>query len=102
MKERLMLAYFTESVAIGDPAALLPLAVEVGLPGAEVRRVLEGDEYAAEVRADEQQAREIGISGVPFFVLDQRLAISGAQPGEVFTQALEQAWSTRETTPNFR
>jgi predicted DsbA family dithiol-disulfide isomerase len=99
VKERFLQAYLAEGEAIGDPQALQRLAVEAGLPAAEVERVLSSDAYATEVRADEQNARELGISGVPFFVLDQRLALSGAQPAEVFLSALSQAWQTRAPQP---
>ncbi|HEV1998609.1 MAG TPA: DsbA family oxidoreductase [Candidatus Dormibacteraeota bacterium] len=92
-KERLMAAYFSEGAPIGDPATLLKLAVEVGLEEADVRRVLEGDAYAGAVRADEEEASRLGISGVPFFVLDRRYGLSGAQPAEMIGQALRQAWA---------
>lgn len=93
MKERLLRGYFTETVAIGDHDTLTRLAVEAGLDETEVRKVLAGDDYAAAVRADEAQARAYGISGVPYFVLDEKYGISGAQPKEVFTEAIAQAWT---------
>jgi len=93
LKERLLRAYFTEGAAVGDPATLVRLAAEVGLPTAEARAVVAGTAYAAEVRADEQRAQALGIRGVPFFVLDDTYAVSGAQPAAVFRQALEQAWT---------
>ncbi|MET0792382.1 MAG: DsbA family oxidoreductase [Polyangiaceae bacterium] len=99
MKERFLLAYLSEGEAIGDPRVLQRLAVQAGLPAAEVERVLASDAYAAEVRSDEQQARELGINGVPFFVFDQRLAASGAQPVEVLLGALNQAWNERKPEP---
>jgi predicted DsbA family dithiol-disulfide isomerase len=93
LKERLMRAYLTEGQAIGDPAVLVTLAREAGLDEQEARDVVDTDRFAAEVRQDEALARELGINGVPFFVLDQRLGVSGAQPAEVLLGALEQAWS---------
>jgi predicted DsbA family dithiol-disulfide isomerase len=90
-KERLMRAYFTEGVAIGDREALVALAADIGLDGDEARAALDGDAYADAVREDERLAQRIGIQGVPFFVLDRRLGVSGAQPAEVLVQALEQA-----------
>jgi predicted DsbA family dithiol-disulfide isomerase len=93
LKERLMRAYLTEGQAIGDPEVLRALAGEVGLDAAEVGQVLEGDRYAVEVRRDEALARELGISGVPFFVLAGRLGVSGAQPVETLLAALDRAWS---------
>jgi predicted DsbA family dithiol-disulfide isomerase len=92
-KERLMRAYFTEGAAIGERETLVALGVELGLPAEDVRAALESDTYAAEVRADENRARMFGISGVPFFAIDERYGISGAQPAELFTQTLEQAWA---------
>lgn len=96
--ERLMRAYFTEGVAVGDTTELQRLGEEIGLPADDVRRVLAGDEFTQDVRADEAAARQIGITGVPFFVLDERLAVSGAQPVETFERALTQAWRARTTT----
>lgn len=93
MKERLMHAYFTEGQPVGDVETLVKLAVEVGLDADEARAVLAGDTYADEVAADEREARQLGITGVPFFVIDEKYGISGAQPTELFQQALEQAWS---------
>jgi predicted DsbA family dithiol-disulfide isomerase len=91
LKERLLLAYFTEGRPIGDPATLVTLAGEVGLDPAEARSVLESDKYLAEVRDDESTATALGISGVPFFVLDRKFGVSGAQPAEVLLGALRQA-----------
>ena len=90
--ERLMRAYFSEREAIGDRETLQRLAVEAGLPADEVREVLEGERYADAVRADERAATQIGIRGVPFFVLGRKYGVSGAQPAEVLLQALQQAW----------
>jgi predicted DsbA family dithiol-disulfide isomerase len=92
VEERFMRAFMTEGESLGDPASLLRLATSVGLDADEVRGVLESDAYADAVRADQQVAREqLRIQGVPFFVFAGRLAISGAQPGELFRQALRQA-----------
>jgi len=93
-----MHAYFTEGVSIGDVDELQRLGEEIGLPADDVRRVLAGDEFTQDVRADEAAARQIGITGVPFFVLDERLAVSGAQPVEMFERALTQAWQARTAT----
>lgn len=95
---RLMHAYFTEGVSIGDVDELQRLGEEIGLPADDVRRVLAGDEFTQDVRADEAAARQIGITGVPFFVLDERLAVSGAQPVETFERALTQAWQAHTAT----
>ncbi|MEU2773859.1 DsbA family oxidoreductase [Streptomyces sp. NPDC007162] len=75
---------------------LVQLAVQAGLDEAAVRTVLaDPAAYADEVRADEREAAELGANGVPFFVLDRKYGVSGAQPAEVFTQALSQAWGAR-------
>jgi predicted DsbA family dithiol-disulfide isomerase len=88
--QRLYEANFAEERSVFDGIERL---VEIA---AEARTVLaDPDAYAAEVRADEQQAAELGATGVPFFVLDRKYGISGAQPAEVFAQALRQAWGER-------
>lgn len=93
LKERLMRAYFTEGEPIGDAATLARLAGDVGLDGGAV---LASDRYADEVRGDEMLARELGITGVPFFVMAGRLGVSGAQPADVLLGALERAWTERD------
>ena len=95
LKERLDRATFTEGSPSSDHTALRALALEVGLPADDVDAVLASDRYADAVRADEEQARAYGISGVPFFVIDQKYGISGAQPAEVVLDALQQAWTAR-------
>ncbi|MDN5860059.1 MAG: DsbA family oxidoreductase [Pseudonocardia sp.] len=95
MKDRLFRAYFTEGCHIADHELLVRLGAEVGLDAGEVRDVLAGDRYAAAVRADQEQARAFGIGGVPFFVIDRRYGLNGAQPVEVVAAALEQAWNER-------
>ncbi|MFJ2651985.1 DsbA family oxidoreductase [Streptomyces sp. NPDC087420] len=100
--ELLSLAYranFAEERSVFDSETLVALAVEAGLDEAEARAVLaDADAYADDVRADEREAAELGANGVPFFVLDRRYGVSGGQPAEVFTQALEQAWQGRVIT----
>jgi predicted DsbA family dithiol-disulfide isomerase len=93
VEERLMRAYFTEGEAVGDREVLVRLAAEAGLDADEVRGALERQEHAAAVRADEAEAAALGISGVPFFVVDRRYGISGAQPADLLLQALRQAWA---------
>jgi len=90
-QERVMRAYFTEGVAIGDREQLVALAADLGLDPDEARSVLESDAYADAVREDEHLAQRIGIHGVPFFVLGRRYGVSGAQPADVLVQALEKA-----------
>jgi predicted DsbA family dithiol-disulfide isomerase len=91
-QERLMRAYFTEGEAISDPETLTRLLTEVGVDPQEARDVLATDRFASDVREDELLAAQLGIQGVPFFVLDRRYGVSGAQPPEAIVQALERAW----------
>ena len=93
LKERLMLAVFTEGAATSEPEVLIALAVEVGLDAAEVRAVLDSDRYADAVHADQQQAQRFGISGVPFFVVDDAYGVSGAKPADTLLEVLNKAWS---------
>jgi predicted DsbA family dithiol-disulfide isomerase len=95
VKERFLAAYLQEGVASGLPEELAPVAVSAGLDAAEVDAVLGGDAYGDAVRADEERALELGITGVPFFVVDGRFAISGAQDPETMLQILERAWTKR-------
>jgi len=90
MMTRLMRAYQSEGANVADHETLLKLAVEVGLDGTEVSQMLGSDAFAAEVRADFARGRAFGVSGVPFFVIDERHGISGAQPSELFLRALRQ------------
>jgi len=90
MKERLLAAKFVEGMDIDGPAVLTQLAQELALPAQEVAHLLESDAFAKDVRADEEMARTLGISGVPFFVFDQKVALSGAQPVEVFLEVLNE------------
>jgi predicted DsbA family dithiol-disulfide isomerase len=96
MNERLFRAYFTDSLHIGERETLVRLAEEVGLEGSAVRDLLEQNALADEVREDENEARRLGIRGVPFFVLRGKYAVSGAQPLEIFQGALLRAWEDRE------
>ena len=86
-------AYFAQARQVFDPAVITEVAAGAGLDPASVGEVLDGDAYASEVRQDEAQARQLGISGVPFFVFDMAIGVSGAQPTELFTRALDQAWN---------
>jgi len=92
VSERLMHAYFSESLAVGDRAALARLAPEFGITESEALAILQSDAYSDAVWADEAKAAEFGITAVPYFVIDESFAISGAQPVEVFSNALQQAY----------
>ena len=96
MKERLLAAYFTEGRSVSDPAELADLGVEVGLDRTRVDTVMAGDEFGAEVRADEAQAVELGCTGVPFFVVDGKFGIPGAQPPDVLLRLLNRVWDKSE------
>ncbi|MGB5886721.1 MAG: DsbA family oxidoreductase [Acinetobacter venetianus] len=91
-KEAFFHAYMTEGLAIGEREVVEEIASRIGLDNAEVEYVLDSDELADFVRHDEKIAHEqLKVTGVPFFVFDQKLALSGAQPREVFLQALQKA-----------
>ncbi|WP_211749888.1 DsbA family oxidoreductase [Paenibacillus sp. Marseille-Q4541] len=91
--ERLFSAYFEDGEHVGSPEVLVRLAEEVGIDALQAQEVVAGSAYAEEVRRDEKEGAELGIQGVPFFVIDRKYGISGAQPLQVFTDALTQAWS---------
>jgi predicted DsbA family dithiol-disulfide isomerase len=89
--ERVKESYFAEGLAISDRESLIELAVSIGLDADETRAMLESDRFGDEVREDERTAAGFGINGVPFFVFDRRLGVSGAQPPEVLLGALQEA-----------
>ncbi|HET8561986.1 MAG TPA: DsbA family oxidoreductase [Marmoricola sp.] len=93
LKEALLSAYFVESENVADHGTLARIATATGLDAERVEEVLAGDAYAADVEADVRQAVAYGATGVPFFVVDRRYGVSGAQPTEVFTEVLERAWA---------
>ncbi|HLO11372.1 MAG TPA: DsbA family oxidoreductase [Pseudoneobacillus sp.] len=98
--EKLLFAYFTESKHLGDHEALADIAALVGLDRQESLKVLENQNaYANEVRIDEGMAQQYGISGVPYFVINQKYAISGAQPTETFLGALQKVWQEEYVSP---
>ncbi|MBW3468462.1 DsbA family oxidoreductase [Arthrospiribacter ruber] len=93
MKERLLKAYFTEGSNIDDKTSLISMAKEVGLDEKRVVACLDSNEFEDKVDEDIYESRQLGVRGVPFFVLDRKYGISGAQPKEVFVQTLEKAWA---------
>ncbi|GAA1835404.1 DsbA family oxidoreductase [Agromyces salentinus] len=95
LKERLLKAYFVEGGRVNRIDELVGFAEEVGLDGAAAREALESGRYADGVQADIAQAGAYGINGVPFFVIDGKYGISGAQPAEVFSQAISQVAGER-------
>ena len=93
LKEALLSAYFIETENVADHDTLLRIATGVGLDEVRVKEVLAGDEFADAVEADIREAAALGATGVPFYVVDRKYGVSGAQPSEVFTQVLERAWA---------
>ncbi|MGZ4169960.1 MAG: DsbA family oxidoreductase [Solirubrobacteraceae bacterium] len=94
-EERLFRAYLGEGELLSDHDTLARLMTEIGLPEAEVRATLASDRFAAEVRADERLGASLGITAVPFFVVDRAIGAAGAQPPEVLLDLLQQAWAQR-------
>lgn len=94
LKEAFDNGTFSNGLSVSNHDALAEVAVAVGLDDVEVKSVLTSDRYADAVRQDEAQARAYGISGVPFFVIDGRLGVSGAQPADTLLSALNQAWES--------
>ena len=95
-EERLFRAYFTEGRDTSDHATLLELGTEIGLEETAVRDVLSSNQFADAVQRDVYEAQQVGARGVPFFVLDRRYAVSGAQQPETFLGALNTAWTEWE------
>lgn len=92
-EERLFKAYFTEGKNTADAATLVELGVEIGLAENELKELLQSTSFSDAVNEDINEARNIGVSGVPFFVFDRKYAVSGAQASESFLQALIQSFS---------
>ena len=92
LKEQLLKGYLTDGKNVNDFETLKQIAQEVGLETSQIEEVLHSAKYSNEVKSDIETAHEIGVQGVPFFVFDNKYAISGAQPVEAFTQTLEKAW----------
>jgi predicted DsbA family dithiol-disulfide isomerase len=91
-KERLLSDHFEHGKDIGNRGYLTSLALDLGISADEVDELFTTDKYADDVRLDFEEGRALGISGVPFFVIDRKFGLSGAQPVETFTAALTQAW----------
>jgi predicted DsbA family dithiol-disulfide isomerase len=100
LKERMLHATFTRGAQIADLDVLTALAADAGLDVAQARAVLDGDAFAADVRADERRAADLGITSVPYFVVADTFGVAGAQPPDLLLQVLEEGWSakSRETT----
>jgi predicted DsbA family dithiol-disulfide isomerase len=96
IEEQLFKAHFIEGKNIDDNEVLIQTGISAGLNEKEVREVLSSDAFAKEVKQDERQAQSIGVRGVPFFVLNDKYAVSGAQSPETFLEVLEQTWEEFE------
>jgi len=92
-EEQLFKAYFTDGKNIDDLDTLVELGSEIGLDANEVRQTLEGNAFAGEVKRDIAEAQQLGIQGVPFFVMNNKYGISGAQAAPVFEQTLQKAYT---------
>jgi predicted DsbA family dithiol-disulfide isomerase len=90
MTDRLLKAYYNEGMHIGNHSTLVELAKEVGLKGEEVSAMLAGEDMIENVRSDEKEASELGITSIPFFLINRKYAITGAQSEEAFIEAMEQ------------
>jgi predicted DsbA family dithiol-disulfide isomerase len=95
-EEALFKAHFIEGKNVDDNEILVQAGVSIGLDEKETSEILASDSFAKEVKQDEMQAQTFGIRGVPFFVLNDKYAVSGAQSPETFLQALEQTWQETE------
>ncbi|HET6168508.1 MAG TPA: DsbA family oxidoreductase [Marmoricola sp.] len=98
LKEALLAAYFIDTANVADHDTLQRIAGSVGLDEVRVKEVLSGTEYADAVEADLREAVALGATGVPFYVIDRKYGIAGAQPSEVFSQVLERAWAESHPT----
>ena len=97
--EKLLEAYFVQGKHIGKESELVQLAESVGLVKAEVLELLNSSTFEEEVRKDQYEAKTIGVQGVPFFVINNKYAISGAQPTEVFLNSLNKVWEEENASP---
>lgn len=93
--QRAYVAHFTDGEILSDTDTIVRLAEEVGLDGAEVRKIVEDKTNTEKVQQDISEARSVGVQGVPFFVIDNKYAVSGAQPVEAFSQVLSQVWEEK-------
>lgn len=92
VKEALFAAYYTNGKNIGDMETLVAIGEQAGLNGGEVRKMLLSDEYKTAVLQDQEAAAQIGVEGVPFYVFNNKYAVSGAQPTELFAEVLYKVW----------
>lgn len=102
-EERLFLAFFTEGKNIADLNTLTQFGKEIGLDETEVKTAFTDEKYNTLVKQDIAEAQQIGVQGVPFFVLDRKYAVSGAQPSQAFSESLEKAFDEwRKLNPEIK
>ena len=92
IEEALFAAYYTHGKDIGDTETLIKIGVSAGLNESDIQKMYETDEFVKEVRSDQYESQQVGVKGVPFFVFNNKYAVSGAQPTDVFTQVLNKVW----------
>lgn len=102
LEELIFKAYFTEGKDVADQQTLIELGVAVGLDASEITAMLQSDLFADAVQGDIAEAQQLGVRGVPFFVMDRKYAVSGAQPLEVFTETLQKSWDNWEGKSQFQ
>ncbi len=95
-EEQLFKAYFTDSKNIADHTVLIELGKNIGLDPSALKQMLESNLYAEEVQKDSYESRQVGVRGVPFFVFNQKYAVSGAQDSQVFLSTLRKSWEEFE------
>ncbi|MBE7412367.1 MAG: DsbA family oxidoreductase [Leptospiraceae bacterium] len=93
VEEKLFYAYFTKNKDIADIANLIDIGKEIGLDESELKNIFSDDNFSYLVKSDLQEANQIGVTGVPFFVFNQKYAVSGAQKPEIFLEVLEKSYS---------
>lgn len=102
VNEKLLLAHFSEAKDVGDIDTLADIAAEAGLDREEAIKVLrDKNHYSQNVKEDQLEAKKIGINGVPFFIINDKYAISGAQPTDIFSNALDTIWEEENPKPKF-
>jgi len=101
VSEQLFHAHFEKSKHIGDREKLTDIALKAGMSQEDVEAAFSEDQYADSVRKEEQEAQQIGVQGVPFFVINRKYAISGAQPKEIFLNGLRKAIDEEKKAPAF-
>ena len=99
VEEKLFAAYYTEGKDIGDVETLVQVGESAGLKGIEIRNMLASDDFVQAVQLDQYEAQQVGARGVPFFVFNDKYAVSGAQPSELFTQVLDKIWEEEHPAP---